>query len=268
MAGITMELRRKIRIVVLSVLGCVPALLWMTPTAQAAEVSGKAVTISFDAKGGEAGMNEIQATYGSTYGELPEATKENYVFLGWYSYASGGTKVTENTKVIKPLEHTLYAHWRGEETELTLEPEGGTLSSNTVKVYFGSKYLKQLPVPTKENYKFDGWYTAAADGEKITANTIFTEKSPKTLYARWKEKSVRVSLIAFNGEIYEKEVFVGKEYGELPEPVKEKYIFGGWYKKADYKDYKAKEITAETIVNEAGLVKLFARWYIDKAASE
>ena len=243
-------------------------MLYLEPE-QRAYASGRvqtAITISFDANGGSADSDATLATFGDTYGELPEASRENYTLDGWYTYASGGIKVTETTKVIKPLDHTLYARWLGEEKEITLEPEGGALSNNTVKVYFGTKFRNQLPTPTKPNYKFLGWYTAASDGDQISVKTIFDEKTPTTLYAHWAENSIKVIFIAFNGEAYEMEVSNGLAYGDLPEPERESYTFGGWYKYKDYTKHKAKAITSDTIVNEDGLIKLFARWYRDTDA--
>lgn len=237
-------------------------------TASASGIAGTTITITFDANGGDSDTADMLAVYGDTYGPLPSATRDNYEFNGWYSYASGGIKVTETTKVIKPLDHTLFARWRGEETEITLESDGGTLVSNTVKVYFGSKYSNQLPLPTKTGYIFTGWYTALTGGEKITVKSIFTEKSPTVLYARWTEKKVRVIFIPFNGEAYEMEVSNGLAYGELPEPEKENHSFAGWYKYRDYTSDSAQPITAETIVNEVGQIKLFARWYIDTVTTE
>jgi uncharacterized repeat protein (TIGR02543 family) len=226
------------------------------------EEGSTSITVKFNGNGGDSDAPSMIVTYGNTYGELPEATRENFVFQGWYSFASGGIKITATTKVFKPLNHTLYARWRGEETEITLEPEGGTVNNTTAKVYFGSKYFSQLPTPTKADFIFDGWYTLATGGEKITVKNIFTEDSPKTLYAQWTAKTVKVIFIAFNGETYEMEVTYGNEYGELPEPEKENYTFEGWYKLCDYTNYKADKISADSIVNEVGQIKLFARWYI------
>ncbi len=233
--------------------------------------SGKvqtSITVSFDATGGNADSDAMLTTYGDTYGELPSATRENYIFDGWYTYASGGIKVTEATKIIKPLDHTLYARWLGEEKEITLEPDGGTLNNTTVKVYYGTKFRNQLPIPSKPNNRFLGWYTAASDGDQITVKTIYDDKTPTTLYAHWAESSIKVVFIAFNGEAYEKEVSNGLAYGELPEPEKENYIFGGWYKYKDYTKHNAKAVTADTIVDEVGLIKLFARWYRDAGSQD
>ncbi len=240
-------------------------ILWNIPTRSfASEVAGNMITVTFNANGGTSDVYDMQALFGDTYGPLPIATRDNYEFVGWYTYKSGGIKITETTKVLKPLNHTLYARWRGEETEITLEPDEGLLNKNIVKVYYGSKYYNQLPTPTKENYKFAGWYTSATDGEKITSKSIYTESSPTTLYARWTERTVKVIFIAFNGEAYDKEVSNGMSYGELPEPEKENYVFDGWYKFKDYTDNNAEPITADTIVNEVGRIKLFARWKFDK----
>ncbi len=44
-----------------------------------------------------------------TYGTLPTPTKTGYIFDGWYTSASGGTKVTSSSTVLSNT--TLYAHW-------------------------------------------------------------------------------------------------------------------------------------------------------------
>ncbi len=42
-------------------------------------------------------------------GALPEPTRPNYAFLGWFTEPEGGTKVTATTKVTEDM--TYYAHW-------------------------------------------------------------------------------------------------------------------------------------------------------------
>lgn len=49
---------------------------------------------------------------GSYYGLLPESpTRDGYVFDGWYTSASGGTKITATSTVSVSSAQTLYAHW-------------------------------------------------------------------------------------------------------------------------------------------------------------
>ena len=67
-------------------------------------------TIKYDAStNGGTGNTEVTRTYGSKLGALPVATKQYYVFLGWYTAATGGRKVTEDTVVTGDLK--LYAQY-------------------------------------------------------------------------------------------------------------------------------------------------------------
>jgi uncharacterized repeat protein (TIGR02543 family) len=231
-------------------------------------IDSKTCTVTFDANGGEDISETKEVTYGSAYGELPEVRRENYKFVGWYMFASAGAKITEDTIVTKSASHTIYAHWKGDPCDIELDANGGELEKEKITVYYGSKYINQLPIPSRENYAFDGWYTSASDGDKITIKSIFDKDSKTTLYAQWKEKSLKINLIAFNGETYEIQVAYGKSYGEsygeLPIPTKENYSFGGWYTLKDYADYSAKPITEDTIVTKNSARRLFARWYIEK----
>lgn len=47
----------------------------------------------------------------------------------------------------------------------------------------GDGKLTSLPTPTRTGYKFNGWYTAATGGEKVTSSTVFNGDS--TIYAQW-----------------------------------------------------------------------------------
>lgn len=67
-------------------------------------------TVTYDAvTNGGVGNTTVTKTYGSALGILPVANKRHYIFLGWYTEASGGRKVTENTRVIGNLK--LYAQY-------------------------------------------------------------------------------------------------------------------------------------------------------------
>ena len=68
-------------------------------------------TVTFDANGGDKMNPEfITVTPGEKLGELLDATREDYVFDGWYTEKTGGTKIDEST-VVKG-DCTIYAHWR------------------------------------------------------------------------------------------------------------------------------------------------------------
>ena len=65
---------------------------------------------------------------------------------------------------------------------ITFDPAGGTVDPGTSATVFGGK-LSSLPTPTRSGYTFDGWFTAATGGVRVTADTVFTENT--TIYAHW-----------------------------------------------------------------------------------
>lgn len=79
-------------------------------------------TVTLDANGGSVERGFQPVRYGAAYGDsaaLPDPSRPGQIFLGWYTAPSGGTKVTDDTAVATPANHTLYAHWR-----LESAPEG------------------------------------------------------------------------------------------------------------------------------------------------
>ena len=55
--------------------------------------------------------DSVTVVFGDAYGELPEPTREGYIFDGWFTEADGGELVERNTEVGSKTAHTLYAHW-------------------------------------------------------------------------------------------------------------------------------------------------------------
>ena len=230
-----------------------------------AAVSGnggdKMFTVTFNPKGGKASLNSMEVTFQDTYGTLPTVTREHYTFLGWYTYAYGGVKITKDSTVKIYGPHTLYAHWSGNKYTISLDANGGKVKKETVTVYYGTKYSDQLPEPARANYVFDGWYTAKTGGDKITSQTVYDENSKKKLYAHWNPKKLKITFIAYNGEQYEKEVTCGKKYGKLPAPTRKGYKFAGWYDWDNYKEADGEPVMDSDVVKESDPLRLFARWY-------
>ena len=67
--------------------------------------------VHFDAAGGSTGTSQIRAYCGRAIGQLPVPTKEYYTFEGWYTSASGGSRVTNNSNYYVANDITVYAHW-------------------------------------------------------------------------------------------------------------------------------------------------------------
>ena len=71
----------------------------------------KKIIITFDANGGQVSTPSKEVTVNGTYGELPVPTYTGYVFNGWYTRVTDGTKIEESTLVTITENQTLYAQW-------------------------------------------------------------------------------------------------------------------------------------------------------------
>ena len=64
---------------------------------------------------------------------------------------------------------------------------GGTASEAETSVKYGSCF-GTLATAVRDGYTFDGWYTEAHGGTKVTADQICMETEEMTLYAHWKAR--------------------------------------------------------------------------------
>ncbi len=81
---------------------------------------------------------------------------------------------------------------------VTFNPNEGTVSEPTRNVK-KSTAIGFLPIPTREDYVFDGWFTAATGGTEITADTIITNDIE--FFAQWTPAS-EVYVASMNGNNY------------------------------------------------------------------
>lgn len=145
------------------------------------------LTVSFDANGGSVRAVSLNLAVGEPYGNLPEPSRDNYIFDGWYTAASGGTLITSDTTVDRTGNQTLYAHWTEHVTEtyiVTFNASGGSVYPISKTVTAEQPY-GELPTPARDNYTFDGWYTASSGGSRVTESTTVTQTQDHTLFARW-----------------------------------------------------------------------------------
>ncbi|MBE6741410.1 MAG: hypothetical protein E7570_03815 [Ruminococcaceae bacterium] len=71
---------------------------------------------------------------------------------------------------------------------VTFDAGEGTVSETTRDLFYGDE-IGELPEPTRDYYRFDGWY--APNGDKITENTEFASPDDVTLTARWTQNDVK-----------------------------------------------------------------------------
>ena len=148
----------------------------------------KTVTVTFDPNGGALADTEKTkvVSIGKAYGTMPTPTKEGFTFLGWYTKDSA--KVDDSTAVPYSVDHTLTAKWEAapvKEITVTFDPAEGKVDPTTIKAEPG-KALGALPLPTKEDYGFLGWFDK--DGKQMTETDLAPE-SDLTLAAKWKHEA-------------------------------------------------------------------------------
>ena len=221
-------------------------------------------SISFDANGGSVDTASKTVTYYSTYGNLPTpAARTGYTFDGWYTAKDGGTQVTSNTIVATSAGSTLYAHWTANKYTVTFDENGGdTPSKASQSVTYDSAY-GTLATVTRTGYTFDGWYTAASGGTKVTSTTKVSTTGDRTLYAHWTANKYTVTFDENGGDTPSKasqSVTYDSAYGTLATVTRTGYTFDGWYTAAS----GGAKVTSTTKVSTAGNHTLYAHWTVNK----
>ena len=131
---------------------------------------GEAVAINFDANGGNEITMMLSKQYGGTYGNLPTATRTGYTFNGWYTEATGGTKVESITTIDFLGSKTLYAQWTAITYNITYVGTIGEYAPTSAKY----DEIIRISNPTKSiTITFDGNETGIIDNTSIKEDLVF-----------------------------------------------------------------------------------------------
>lgn len=101
---------------------------------------------------------------------LPTPQRTGYTFNGWYSAASGGTKIGDAGASYTPdATKTIYAQWTATTYTVKVNPNGGTWNSSTSTTTKTGTYGSNLsvPAPTRSGYKFLGWVPVDSSDETL-----------------------------------------------------------------------------------------------------
>ncbi|MDR1043438.1 MAG: InlB B-repeat-containing protein [Clostridiales Family XIII bacterium] len=143
---------------------------------------GKAEAVTLDTAGG----TKLTAKVGDKLSSVKKPVKKGYTFKGWYTKAKGGAKLADSYVIQK--DSKVYAQWTAKKFKVLYRANKGKLKGKAYKtVSYDAKYGK-LAKPTRQGYKFAGWYTKAKGGSKITANSKVHILKTTKLYAHWKKK--------------------------------------------------------------------------------
>lgn len=164
--------------------------------------------------------------------EVPSPEKDGYVFDGWYLDAQLQDKF-ESGDVLR-ADTTLYCGWTSNRYTVTFDAAGGNISGQTSMV-IASGDIVELPVPTKDGYRFVCW---TCDGEDVVPTAAFERASDVTYTAKWAPNVYTLTYHPDGGIVIgDGEKFVGDVvtqpavYGEPLTPFtagKNGYTFAGW----------------------------------------
>ena len=146
---------------------------------------------------------------GKAAGALPTLTRTGYVFQGWFTKATGGTRVTPFTKFSKAT--TLYARWTIRSYRLLVKAEDET-AEGCKSVSGGGSYKHgtsvKIAAVAKTDYKFGCWMTP----EEYTP----TSAEFKNYYAlRRKNQTASVTVLGRNMQYEASFVAEGDDYMNL-----------------------------------------------------
>ena len=165
--------------------------------------TAKKYDVSFDSNQGSGSSipttaAKIEVTYDDTYVSLPTVSRDGYTFNGWYTQASGGTKIEASNRISLTEHQTLYAQWKVNSYKVTYNANGGSFADGTTSkdktLSYDNSYELPDAAPTRDGYTFQGWFTASTGGTQVNAGTIMVTAKEHTLYAQW--KSVEVNHIS------------------------------------------------------------------------
>ena len=178
---------------------------------------------TFDPDNGEPTVTKfIDNDKNSKFTELvPEPTKENYTFAGWYN---GNEKFDFTT--VPTGDVTLTAKWTANDYYVSFVTEHGDPPTSQNVKYNGT--ANDPGKLSEDGYTFIGWYT------DDTYDTEFDFTQPitgnTTVYAKWTAKDYEVSFITEHGNAPTSQNV--KYNGTAADPGKlsaEGYTFIGWY---------------------------------------
>lgn len=207
---------------------------------------------TFDPDNGDPTVTEfIDNDKNSKFTELvPEPTKENYTFAGWYN---GNEKFDFTT--VPTGDVTLTAKWDINKYTVKFVSEHGSFADQPIE---HGKTIKtdELTIPKVDGYTFGGWYADKDHNTKFDFTKPITSNT--TVYAKWTAKDYEVSFITEHGKTpASQNVPYNKTATNPGKLTAEGYTFIGWYADETYKtkfDFRT-PITGDT--------KVYAKWEKD-----
>ncbi len=145
----------------------------------------------------------------------------------WYSYVNSEYKEVKLIDINYTT--TVYLHLVAKEYSVKFYDGANLLS----KVGYNVDETVVLPTPSKDGYKFLGWYSDQELTEKV--ESFVMGASDASFYAKWEKTATakKVHFVYGNVDIEVENAYPGEHILKIEAPQKEGYDFVGWYKDAE-----------------------------------
>ena len=217
-------------------------------------------TLTYDGNGGIVLGNSATSTTvnaGSSV-TLPSASRNYFSFNGWYTAPSGGGYLgTTNNSYTPPSSTTIYAQWSAITYTVTFDANGGTVSPSSASGTNSGGLT--LPTPSRTNYSFLGWYTAASGGSYLGGGgSAYYPTSSTTIYAQWQLNTYTVTWDANGGSVSPSSSSVNAGSSVTsPTPTRTSYTCTGWWNSTSG---GTKIVDVNTSYTPSSSGTLYAQW--------
>ena len=179
--------------------------------------------VKFNGNGSTSGsMSDQTFTYGTAQTLTANAfEKTGYNFAGWATTANGNVvyldkQSVSNLTATNGETINLYAKWEAKQITITWDPNGGSVTPTSSSYTYDGAAVT-LPTPTRTGYTFNGWFTAASGGTKITeVGTTNKPTANVTYYAQWTHITYTVKW-SVDGSITTETVNHGSKPTKIPD---------------------------------------------------
>lgn len=175
------------------------------------------------------GTTNKGVAYAAAYGTLPQPSIPGWTFNGWYTAASGGSKISATTTYTAAGNQTLYAHWTMNTYSISYNTNGGSLSDQKTSYNVNTDSFT-LPTPTKNGYTFTGWTGSNGTTAQKSVTIAKGSTGNKSFTANWTPTNYSISYSLNGGSISGQKTSYNIETANftLPTPSKSGYTFTGW----------------------------------------
>lgn len=191
--------------------------------------------VTFDPNSGTGGT-KLYALKNQQVSEPVPPEKKDCEFVGWYTNPEGKGEPWDFVMDRVSSDMTLYAKYRPLQFSVTFDAQGGSCDVKQKDYSFGLA-MGELPVPTRTNYQFIGWYSRADGNGDLYTNSTIMPRSDTKLYAAWLQegKSLVVDFSGNGGELDSEKVLVpyNTAISSFPNAIRKGCTFVEWNSKAD-----------------------------------